>query len=180
MQVHEVDAGDVELVSLVRAQVDELSMRYDGVPDHGFAQPPLDPTTTWVLVRDDEGTAVACGAVQPLTHTVPGAPADGGEVKRVYVLPSHRGRGLSRLVMRELHDRAYARGFRSLQLETGTAQPEALALYTSLGYTPIEPYGYYKDSPRTRCFRRDLSAADVVPPAEGTPSAVGTVRPPGS
>jgi hypothetical protein len=41
-------------------------------------------------------------------------------------------------------------------LETGTAQPEAVALYESSGYTPIPPFGYYKAEPLNRCFAKPL------------------------
>jgi hypothetical protein len=41
-------------------------------------------------------------------------------------------------------------------LETGLAQPEAIALYTSAGYTPIAGFGHYKDAPLSRSFARDL------------------------
>jgi hypothetical protein len=41
-------------------------------------------------------------------------------------------------------------------LETGLAQPEAIALYVSSGYTPIPGFGFYKDAPLARCFARRL------------------------
>jgi hypothetical protein len=41
-------------------------------------------------------------------------------------------------------------------METGTAQPEAIALYQAAGYEPVEPFGHYQDSPRNRCFGRRL------------------------
>jgi hypothetical protein len=47
-------------------------------------------------------------------------------------------------------------GYRRLVLETGTAQPEALELYATAGWEGIEPYGYWKDSPTSLCFAKDL------------------------
>ena len=41
-------------------------------------------------------------------------------------------------------------------LETGTMQPEAIALYTSSGYEPVPGFGYYKDAPLSRCFGKRL------------------------
>ena len=48
------------------------------------------------------------------------------------------------------------RGDRRVVLETGLAQPEAIALYRSAGYRPIDGFGHYKDSPLSRSFARDL------------------------
>jgi hypothetical protein len=42
-------------------------------------------------------------------------------------------------------------------METGTAQPEAMALYVAAGYEPIEPFGHYRESPRNRCYGRRLT-----------------------
>ena len=82
------------------------------------------------------------------------------EVKRMYVAPARRAdsawpgdagppRG---------HRRATA-GAEVMILETGTAQPEAIALYESAGYTPIPSFGYYREAPLNRCYGRDLRDA---------------------
>lgn len=155
MQLAEVRADDPELVAMVTAQQAEVAQRYDENPDHGFAQPPLHADTTWLVLRDD-GRALGCAAVQPLSHTLPGAAPDVGEVKRLYVVPGARGRGLSRVLMDAVEDTARGLGYRRLQLETGLAQPEALALYRDLGYLEIAPYGHYKNSPDSACFRKEL------------------------
>jgi GNAT superfamily N-acetyltransferase len=109
-----------------------------------------------VLLRDDAGAAVACGAVQPLRKSVPEAPAEHGEVKRVYVVPDQRGRGYARPLMTALLALAVEQGYSYLQLETGTAQPEAIGLYERSGWTPIPNYGQYTDDPRSRCFALPL------------------------
>lgn len=76
----------------------------------------------------------------------PGGPDD-AEIKRMYVREDMRGRGLARELLARLEDTARQDGVRRMVLATGTAQPEAIALYTSSGYTPIEPFGYYAHSP---------------------------------
>ena len=76
------------------------------------------------------------------------------EVKRMFVVPEHRGRGHARAVLAELERTAVAAGHRRTVLETGTRQPEAIALYVASGYTPIAPFGTYRDSPNCRCFAK--------------------------
>jgi ribosomal protein S18 acetylase RimI-like enzyme len=79
-----------------------------------------------------------------------------GEVKRLYVDPDGRRRGIARALMGEVEARAARRGLVALVLETGTAQPEALALYESLGYHEIATCGHYPDDPRSRCYAKSL------------------------
>jgi GNAT superfamily N-acetyltransferase len=79
-----------------------------------------------------------------------------GEVKRLYVLPPARGRGLSRELMAAAELSAADAGYRALQLETGLRQPEAVALYERSGYHRVPPYGHYRDSPQSVCFRKSL------------------------
>lgn len=78
------------------------------------------------------------------------------ELKRMYVRPEHRRRGHARRMLAEVEAWARVRGYRRIILETGIEQPEAIGLYTSSGYAPIEPFGYYRDSELCRCFGRDL------------------------
>ncbi|AHI00742.1 GNAT family N-acetyltransferase [Kutzneria viridogrisea] len=78
------------------------------------------------------------------------------EVKRMYVAPSARGRGLARALLAELERTARAAGRRRLVLETGIAQPEAIGLYTSSGYTAVPGFGVYKDYPESRYFGKTL------------------------
>jgi putative acetyltransferase len=86
---------------------------------------------------------VACGAVKRQQD----ADADGlayGEIKRVFVSAEQRGQGLSRLLMQRLEQDLTERGIGLARLETGIRQPEALALYASLGYQRRGPFGGYE------------------------------------
>lgn len=140
--------------ALVGAQWRELLRRY-GVPDDrddvtdDLEADHLSPPDGVFLVGWAEGTPVACGGVRRRDRTT-------GEVKRMYVAPEHRGRGHSRVLLRALEDRARGRGYRRLVLETGTKQPEAIALYESEGYQPIEPYGFSREASGSRCYGKEL------------------------
>ncbi len=69
------------------------------------------------------------------------------ELKRMYVVPESRGRGHARQVLNHLERSAATAGAGWMVLETGSAQPEAVALYRSAGYGDVRPFGHYADSP---------------------------------
>ena len=138
--------------ALVGAQWRELMARY-GVPEttsDDLAADHLEPPDGVFVVAWDGDTAVGCGGVRKHDATT-------GEVKRMYVAPEARRRGVSRAVLRELEGRARVIGYTRLVLETGTMQPEAIALYESEGYARIAGYGYYGDATHVRCYAKDLA-----------------------
>jgi ribosomal protein S18 acetylase RimI-like enzyme len=60
-------------------------------------------------------------------------------------------------MLTHLEDTARTAGAEVMILETGTAQPEAMALYEAAGYELVEPFGHYAWSPRNRCYGRRLT-----------------------
>lgn len=88
------------------------------------------------------GDLVASGAAKIMSD-------DGcyAEIKRVFVLDDHRGKGLSSQVMCFLETELENRGVSLFRLETGIKQPEALGLYRKLGYLECGPFGSYKADP---------------------------------
>jgi GNAT superfamily N-acetyltransferase len=86
--------------------------------------------------------------------------ADGGgidvELKRMYVVPEARGKGLSRVMLSALEERARGMGASRIVLETGNRQPEAVSLYESSGYERIEGFGYYAGAPLSISFGKKL------------------------
>jgi GNAT superfamily N-acetyltransferase len=124
-------------VALTDALEAELRGRY-GDDDATHADPAqfLPPYGLFLVARVD-GVDVGCGGWRTLE---PGT----GEVKRMYVAPEHRGRGLARELLRGLVADATAQGLTRLVLETGPLQPEAIALYTAEGFLPCEAYGEWE------------------------------------
>lgn len=104
------------------------------------------------LVAWLDGQPAGCGAIKPVPDL-----ATTAEVKRMYTAPAARRRGVSRAILERLEVVAVELGYEHLQLETGTEQPEALALYESHGWDRIPPYGRYKDAPSSVCFGKDLN-----------------------
>jgi putative acetyltransferase len=101
------------------------------------------------LVGSVSGADVACGGVCRYdTETA--------EIRRMYVIPAHRGGGLSRRMLRALEDEARGLGYRRARLETGIHQHEALNLYRSVGFEEIPGYGPYADDELSVCFEKRL------------------------
>jgi GNAT superfamily N-acetyltransferase len=78
------------------------------------------------------------------------------EIKRMYVAPRGRRQGTARAVLAHLEQTARNEGADVIVLETGIAQPEAIALYESSGYEPVEKFGHYAWSPKSRCYGKRL------------------------
>jgi GNAT superfamily N-acetyltransferase len=157
VRVERVAWDDADARVLRDAQQAELRERY-GDDDAGHAMTG-DGIVATVLVRL-AGAPVACGALRDVSA---GLGAGTGEVKRMYVRPDARGRGLSRRVLAELEDAARAHGCTRLVLETGVLQPEAIGLYLAAGYRPVENYGEYVGVVDSRCFERDPSVTAPAP-----------------
>lgn len=138
--------------ALVAALDAELDERYpgEGIPPPEHRAVDYAPPRGAFLVARADGEPVGCGALRP-------GPEEGtGEVKRMYVVPAHRGRRVAEHVLAGLEDAARSLGYRRLVLETGTAQPEAMRLYERLGWTPVPAFGHYAASPLSRCYGREL------------------------
>ena len=106
------------------------------------------PDGIFLVIRED-GRALACGGVARVDETR-------GELKRMYVVPEARGRGLGRRLLEDLEAQARVLGYAALVLETGVQQTEALGLYASSGYEPIPCYGVYATRAISRCFEKRL------------------------
>jgi GNAT superfamily N-acetyltransferase len=101
------------------------------------------------LVAYRDGQAVGCGAVRRNDPQV-------AEIKRMYVIPEARGRGVARHVLTALEAEARQLGVCRLVLETGLRQVEALALYRRAGFVEIPLFGEYIDSPLSVCMEKNL------------------------
>ena len=137
--------------ALIAALNDELRSRYS---EHGVGYFRLDPEEVRpgrgaFLVAYLGGIPVGCGAVRMLDDGT-------AEIKRMYVAPAFRQRGVARRVLETLEREARELGLTRLMLETGTRQPEAIALYESAGYVARGPFGEYDASPLNMFFEKRL------------------------
>lgn len=109
------------------------------------------PNVLFAVARDAVGCAIGCGAI--VLHP------EFGELKRMYVSPAGRGRGLARQLLSLLETSAVSRGCKQLRLETGPYQQEALALYASAGFERRGPFGDYVDDPLSVFMQKRVAPA---------------------
>ncbi len=136
---------------LVAALDAHLASRYS--PDQMFgphlkAEMVAPGAGIFVIARAD-GVAVGCGALRR---------RDGAtvEVKRMFVEPEVRGRGVARQILEHLETAARVMGAHRLVLETGIYQDEAIGLYRSVGFSPIDCFDEYLGVPTSICFEKAL------------------------
>jgi putative acetyltransferase len=103
---------------------------------------------TVVLVYEN-GVAIACGCFKQF---------DAGhiELKRMFVTPGFRGKGIASIMVEELENWGKELGYKTIILETGKGQPEAIALYRKLGYRDIPHFGEFPDESRSVCLGKEL------------------------
>ncbi|HWM04852.1 MAG TPA: GNAT family N-acetyltransferase [Actinophytocola sp.] len=127
-------------VALIAEVQQEYVVRY-GSPDATPVDPgEFAPPNGLFLIGYLDGGPVASGGWR--VHR-----AGEVELKRMYVSPSVRGRGLARELLAELERTALVAGHARMVLETGFRQPEAIALYRSCGYVEVPRFGYYAEAP---------------------------------
>jgi putative acetyltransferase len=136
---------------LIEALDAHLASRY--TPEQRFG-PNLKPAQiapglgTFVVARVD-GRAIGCGAVRLLDPTTV-------EVKRMFVEPEMRGRGVAKQILEHLEDAGRELGARSAVLETGIYQDEAIGLYRGAGYRVVDCWGEYTTSPTSVCYEKAI------------------------
>ena len=78
------------------------------------------------------------------------------ELKRMYVLPQYRGKGIAFQILKEIEGWVTESGLKTLLLETGNRQPEAISLYQKAGYSVIPNYGPYANLTQSVCMQKSL------------------------
>lgn len=145
-RTNSIDADFISLVTLLDA---DLKVR-DGDKDHEFYHQfnAITNIKQCIVVYEDDN-AIGCGGIKTFDETTM-------EVKRMYVLPDYRGKGIAVEILSHLESWAKELGNAKCILETGYNQPEAIALYKKCGYQIIENYGQYKGIENSVCFEKLL------------------------
>jgi GNAT superfamily N-acetyltransferase len=139
VEIHVVPYDHPDAVRMIDEVQQEYVVRYGGPDESAVRSAEFAPPDGLFLVGYLEGVPVTCGGWR--VHT-----AGTVEVKRMYVSPSARGKGLARAMLAELERTAHGAGHRTLILETGSKQPEAVQLYRSSGYADVPSFGFYADA----------------------------------
>jgi putative acetyltransferase len=137
IEIRRADPRD--FADFLRASDDYAASLYPAESNHMLDVATLMRPEIYFAGVFDGGRKVGCGGFW--------AHQDYVEIKRVWIDPAARGRGLSRLLMRHLEHEARSSGHSIARLETGVSQPEALGLYRRMGYAACDPFGDYRPDP---------------------------------
>lgn len=145
-----IDAAPV--APLIDALAEEYRVRYGELD--GLSRDPSQfapPHGLFLLAVDDQGPAGCAGYRRQGDGAV--------ELKRMYVVPRARGRGIARLLLSALEERAEAAGAVAMRLEAGRRQPEAMRLYESSGYVRIPLYDAEWQDELSVCYEKRLASS---------------------
>jgi GNAT superfamily N-acetyltransferase len=151
VEIAREDLASPLAAQLIAALNAELTHIY---PEEGACHFQLDPTEVEelrgaFLVARVDGTPAGCGAVRRIDEET-------GEIKRMYVVPSFRGRHIGARLLAALEKEARRLGLRRLVLETGDRLAVAVGLYRAAGYVIMPAFGAYVASPLSRCMAKTL------------------------
>lgn len=142
------NSDNVDFQCLVKLLDADLKIR-DG-NEHGFfAQFNKIDSIKNVVVCYKDNTPIGCGAYKEFDKATV-------EIKRMFVQPSFRGKGIATKILKELERWAVELNNSAFILETGKRQPEAINLYKKSGYTIIPNYGQYKNVVSSVCFKKSV------------------------
>jgi putative acetyltransferase len=143
------NADDLDFQTLVKELDRDLALR-DGEEHFFFAQFNKIDTIKYVVLVFNNEKAIACGAIKEHAESTM-------EIKRMFVLPDKRRKGIASMVLQELEKWAKESGCKKCILETGKRQPEAIGLYKKNHYEIIQNYGQYAGMESSVCFEKNLT-----------------------
>jgi putative acetyltransferase len=149
IKILRTNSENPDFIELVKHLDADLAIR-DGEDHLFYSQFNTLTRIKHVVVAYSENTPVGCGALKEYS---PGSM----EVKRMYVSPSGRNKGIATKILCELESWAAELSYENCILETGIKQPEAIELYKKNGYAIIPNYGQYAGVKTSVCFKKKLS-----------------------
>jgi putative acetyltransferase len=137
-----------DFIELVKCLDSDLAVR-DGEDHPYYAQFNKIDKIKHVVVAYENESPIACGAIKEYTPKIM-------EIKRMYTSPEYRGKGIATKILAELERWATELSYKECILETGSRQPEAIALYKKNEYESIQNYGQYIGMENSVCFKKKL------------------------
>ena len=154
IQIIRTDSENQDFIELVKYLDIELAKR-DGEDHPYYAQFNKIDKIKFVVIAYENEKPVGCGAIKeygPQTM----------EIKRMYVFPEVRGKGIANKILAELENWAAELAFKKCVLETGKKQPEAIRLYEKNGYNIIPNYGPYVQVENSLCFEKEIKSKKIL------------------
>ena len=148
MKITFVPASSPDFRALA-AKLDAYYFSLVGDIQHRYAEPNRPENMTALAVAYEDGLPVACGAWKRLAETK-------AELKRLYVLPEYRRRGVASALIAELEADAAGAGVRHMILETAVDTADSHRLYLSAGYVRTGYYGSPAGEANCLCFAKEL------------------------
>ncbi|WP_028064780.1 GNAT family N-acetyltransferase [Solirubrobacter soli] len=133
--------------AVLRDELEAYVIETYGFDNEPGVKPSVSDTAIFLVAVDEE--PLGCAGLRLLDDGV-------AELKRMWVRPQARGRGVGRALIAAIEAEATARGVTTMRLETGFLQHEAVALYERVGYRPIACWGAYAGCEDSLCFERHL------------------------
>ena len=143
------NSNDKDFPGLVRELDKDLRSRY-GAEQEEFDKFNKIENLETVIIAYTGNEAVGCGCFKKFD-------TDSVEVKRMFVATNHQRKGIGAAILNELEKWAAETGHRSILLETGTRQPEAIQLYKKLGYQVIPNFDPYIGNILSICMKKELN-----------------------
>jgi len=143
-----VSTTEPDFIALVEELDNELHNRYPDIQHTYVGLNKIEHIDTALIAYNDQ-QPIGCGCFKLYNQ-------DSVEIKRMFVKPIARGKGISKLILNELLNWAKELGNSKALLETGLNQPEAIGLYEKSGFIRIENFGPYLNMPNSVCFERML------------------------
>ena len=138
------------MAALVDALTVELAQAgYTDEQTFGYSADQLESSGVHMVGAHTDGTLAGIGGVEIQESGF-------AELKRFYVDPAHRGRGVADVVLGSLVEHARVDGATTLRLETGDAQHAAMAFYRRHGFEVVDRFGPYVDSATSVCMARSV------------------------
>lgn len=148
MRLIRTTSDNIDFQNLV-IQLDAYLKILDGEDHEFYANLNKTDDLKHVIVCYENDIAIGCGAFKEYEVQI-------AEIKRMFTLPEHRGKGIAKAILSELENWAKEVKYSFSILETGYLQVDAIHLYTKLGYEVIENFGHYFGIENSVCMKKIL------------------------
>jgi len=150
IEVKKISPKDKEAKKLIDELDDYLKCLYPAESNYLDSVEELSKDNVHFVGAFENENIVGCGSVKIMDQ-------DYGEIKRVYVPPKYRGKGISKIIMNSLENFLMNSHIKVVRLETGIHQKEAIGLYTKRGYKRTAPFGTYREDPLSIFMEKNLT-----------------------